>query len=587
MANRVGVDMLASNNSSTFSRLYPVSREPTAQLTVQLRHRETPEEYRPPSSNQSCGTLKQQRTAELGNEMRAVQSIYAAHIGDQDLSPTVRDMYHLVTKLALEAVPESDAHLDGSIEKANTVRTIDRFVRETTSDYNTALRELSSRTQDTRLFRFHAHLGDYAGHVCNLLKGDKQSCPRLLLGTWTKIVKALDAHPDRVTSWTARGCPGPEPLCPEMDAIVFRVKEIVDAGTTDLDIDLALFAIRSYARRNVIAHSGLQDRSLSNDSAGLAAYIDNDFKLLEEILPDDEKLMVDKWRRLLLIFRNAHIRQDGGGDGNAKGPLSVAPESSPRLSGRVGRAVLRTQIEMGLKRGSNSPDGPPPRDIMFDPSKFRRRSDPGRRRIPKRPAEEQPPGESSLKRAKGPHYNPSLEAIPEDIEDSDVVLSAVELQLQLHTLAAALAQLKPGDAKLVFQQQIAQLNLQLGKTTAGIEKRKRKMEKKQKKKAYGLLSVSGSSDSNPKTQLTVCDREALDLSNEEVKAVSGFLLVSLSFFFSLEFIYLSIFRDIDPNTDLALTWRSGLCFHKGTTNKFHPMNVVFRAFVRMSNQCLV
>lgn len=306
--------------------------------------------------------------------MCGIRSAYRAPLEDQDLSPTVRDMYCLVSGLADQAKLESDVYLESSIIKADVVRTIDRFVRDTTSDYNTALRELSSRTQDTRLFRFHAHLGDYAGHVCNLLKGDKQSSPRLLSGTWTKIVKALDAHQDRVTSWTARGCPGPEPSCPEMDAIVPRVKEIVDAGTTDLDTDLALFAIRSYARRNVIAHSGLQDRSLSNDSAGLAEYIDNDFKLLEEILPDDEKLMVDKWRRLLLIFRNAHIRQDGGGDGKAKDSLGVAPESSPPLSGRVGRAVLRTQIEMGLRRGSNSPDGPPPRDVKFDPSSFRRYS---------------------------------------------------------------------------------------------------------------------------------------------------------------------------------------------------------------------
>ena len=84
-----------------------------------------------------------------------------ARIGDQDLSPTVRDTYRLVTTLATEALSEFNAHLDGSIEKANMVRAIDRFVQEIISDYNTALRELSSRTQDTRLFRFYAHLGDY------------------------------------------------------------------------------------------------------------------------------------------------------------------------------------------------------------------------------------------------------------------------------------------------------------------------------------------------------------------------------------------------------------------------------------------
>ena len=162
MANRVGVDMPPSNLSSTFLRLVPVSRSPIAQLTTQLRNRETPAEYRPTSTNQSCGTLEQQRTTELGDEMRAVQSTYTACIGDQTLSPAVRDLYRLVTTLASEAIPESDAHLGSSIEKANVVRTIDRYVRETTSEYGTALSELSSRTDDARLFRFHAHLGDYA-----------------------------------------------------------------------------------------------------------------------------------------------------------------------------------------------------------------------------------------------------------------------------------------------------------------------------------------------------------------------------------------------------------------------------------------
>ena len=83
MANRVGVDMPPSSSlSSTFSRLVPVSTSPTAQLTTQLRNRETPQEYRPASTDQSRGTLEQQRTTELGDEMRAVQSIYTACSGD-------------------------------------------------------------------------------------------------------------------------------------------------------------------------------------------------------------------------------------------------------------------------------------------------------------------------------------------------------------------------------------------------------------------------------------------------------------------------------------------------------------------------
>ena len=189
MANRVGIGMPSSNLSRTFSRLVPVSRSPTAQLTTQLRNRETPAEYRPTSTNQSRDSLDQQRITELGDEMRAVQSIYTACVRDQTLSSTVQDLYRLVTTLAAEAIPESDEHLSSSIEKANVVRTIDRFVRETTSEYGTALRELSSRTHDARLFRFHAHLGDYAGALCKLLKESEQfpSSPPLS-GPWIKIV---------------------------------------------------------------------------------------------------------------------------------------------------------------------------------------------------------------------------------------------------------------------------------------------------------------------------------------------------------------------------------------------------------------
>ena len=480
MANRVGVDMFGSHNSSTLSRLVPVSRDPTAQLTTQLRHRKTPEEYRPAAPNQSSGTIEQQRATELGDEMRTVQSIYAARVGDQDLSPTVRDMYQLVTTLAAKAVPESDAHLDSSIEKANMVRTIDRFVRETTSDSNTALSELSSRTRDTRLFRFHAHLGDYAGNVCNLLKENEQFS-NFLSREWTKTAKALDAHQDRVTSWTARGRRSPEPTCPEMDAIEVAVQQIIDAGTTELDTDTALLAIRTYARRNFIGHGGFRDMSLPKDSARLVEYIDKDDKLLEEILPDEEKHTVDNWRKILMIHRSSDIWQSGGGERKDKDPPEVALRKLPPPPGRLGRAVLRTQFEMGLRRGSNYPDGPPPTNMKFDPSLHRRRSDPGRRRKSKRPAVEQPPGEPSSKRAKGPYYISDLEAIPEEDIKEDSVREAEELQLELHTLAARLAQTKPGSAIQEFKQHIAKMESKLESVKARIIKIKRARAKKQKK----------------------------------------------------------------------------------------------------------
>ena len=310
-------------------------------------------------------------------------------------------MYRLVTALAAEAIPESDAHLGSSIEKANVVRTIDRFVRETTSEYGTALRELSSRTYDTRLFRFHAHLGDYAGALCTILKDSKQFSPSPILSRpWTEIVKAIDDGQDRVTSWNASGCKGPELSCPEMDLLEVRVQQLIKAGHAILDRDLALFAIRSYARRNFIAHGEIYGLNRSGNFAGLANYIDNDDKLLEDILPDEEMPMVGNWRRLLMFYKDLNIRQTSDGVWERQTSLSLRDLSPPPLEvkSRLAVAVLRGEIEMGRKRESNSPDGPPPQDVKFDPGSLRRRSDPGRRGT-KRCAMVQPPGHTSPKRA--------------------------------------------------------------------------------------------------------------------------------------------------------------------------------------------
>ena len=482
MANRVGVGMPSSNLSSTFSRLVPVSRSPTAQLTTQLRYRETPAEYRPTSTNQSCDTLDQQRTTELGDEMRAVQSTYTACVRDQTLSSTVQDLYRLVTTLAAEAIPESDEHLSSSIEKANVVRTIDRFVRETTSEYGTALRELSSRTHDTRLFRFHAHLGDYAMALCDSLK-DKELFPPspILSRPWTEIVEAIDNCQDLVTSWNASGCKGPEPSCPEMDLLEVRVQQLIKEGHTILDRDLALFAIRSYARRNFIAHGETFALYHSEDFAGLANYLENDDKLLEDILPDEEKLMVGNWRRLLKFYRDTHIRQTSDGVWERQSPLSVRALSprSPDDKSRLAQAVLRSEIELGRKRESNSPDGPPPQNVRFDPGSLRRRS--FSVRSTKRYAMGQPPGATSPKRAKGMFYNPDLEDVTKSFTDQDA-WGAARLQFDLYTLGAKLASASPSVAAKVFEPQIKELEGRLARVKGKIEKDKNERAKKSRPK---------------------------------------------------------------------------------------------------------
>ena len=60
------------------------------------------------------------------------------------------------------------------------------------------------------------------------------------------------------------------------DRLKVQFQKILDLGFTDLDRDLALFAIRAYARRNFIAHEGMFDLDQSKDFAGLANYVDID-----------------------------------------------------------------------------------------------------------------------------------------------------------------------------------------------------------------------------------------------------------------------------------------------------------------------
>ena len=129
------------------------------------------------------------------------------------LSPNVQDMYRLVFDLAIEVVSESDEHLESSVEKANCILTVDRYIRE----IGNALRESSNRAHDLRLYRFHAHPGDYAGALCKSLKElweNKRKSSKSLSQPWTTILKTLDKHQDNVADWIASGRDGSKPWCP-------------------------------------------------------------------------------------------------------------------------------------------------------------------------------------------------------------------------------------------------------------------------------------------------------------------------------------------------------------------------------------
>lgn len=383
--------------SGTFSRLFPESRCLNFRHSNLLPCLRLPDEYRCPTSvdDQTFGFSESANSGNLLDEMRAVQSSYTACIEDQDLPSSTQDLYRLITKMAADAVSGSDEHPVIPAETVNAVRCIDRYVRETTSDRNTLQQDLKKRADDNRLFRLHAHLGDYAGALCE-----------------------------------------------------------------------ALFAARSYARRNFICHGGIFDLFQSNNFAGLAEYIEADDKALEDILPDEEKPMVDKYRKLLTFYRDSHIRKNGQGEWEKKAPPSSAGRL-PNPSVRSWGAELRTRIEMGMCRPSGL-SGPPPVNVSFSPSAFRRQSDPEHRGI-KRPAVEQPPGQPCVKAARGNDYpHVRLETIGA-ITDSDA-RGLQRLQLDLHSLSAELAYRSPTKSNKVLKQQIEQVGEELAEVGVTIRK---------------------------------------------------------------------------------------------------------------------
>ena len=67
-------------------------------------------------------------------------------------------------------------------------------------------------------------------------------------------------------------------------ASIWRPSGLVHRGWDDLDFGQALFTIRFYARRNFICHGEIFDLFTSKNFAGLAEYIDADYKILEDVL---------------------------------------------------------------------------------------------------------------------------------------------------------------------------------------------------------------------------------------------------------------------------------------------------------------
>lgn len=233
-------------------------------------------------------------------------------------------------------------------------------------------------------------------------------------------MKAIDKFDQQLADWIASGRTGTYPCSVHMDAIKSRVQQLVELGFAELDLDIALFAIRSYARRNFVSHGESFDLYMDERYAGLAEYLDHIDKHLEDILPGEEKTMVGKWRRLLTFYRHVHIRQGKGGNWVRQIPLKILLGGLPLPPGRPWGAALRTGIEMGDFRPTGL-DGPPPTNVSWNPSSYRCGSEPVLGGI-KRPAMEQSSEQPRVKRARVANcLGSTLEIIPETVTDSDAL----------------------------------------------------------------------------------------------------------------------------------------------------------------------
>lgn len=166
-----------------------------------------------------------------------------------------------------------------SAEAAARVRSMDKYVQDTVAESEVASRNLAVMEEEARLYRFHAHLGGFSACVCDLLKMGEPSTP-LLKAPWTTIVQALDKEDNNTAAWIASGCPARGAKTPYRDAICRRVQLLIGLGHNDVDTDIALFAVRAYARRNCIAHGASYGLDKSGDCAGLALDLDNVDKTL-------------------------------------------------------------------------------------------------------------------------------------------------------------------------------------------------------------------------------------------------------------------------------------------------------------------
>ena len=74
------------------------------------------------------------------------------------------------------------------------------------------------------------------------------------------------------------------------------------------------FAIRAYAKRNSICHTGIYDLQSDKKWAELGLFISSDLERISSILPDDRVRDADNWKRLMTYTRDRLLQWNASMD---------------------------------------------------------------------------------------------------------------------------------------------------------------------------------------------------------------------------------------------------------------------------------
>ena len=199
-----------------------------------------------------------------------------------------------------------------------------------------------------------------------------------------------------------------------------------------------------------------------------------DDKNLETLLPDAEKPLADKYRKLILFAKNSRISKNDQGDWvkASQASLKETPGQFERLSG----PALRASLETGKYRPPGL-TGPPPPSVLYSRTDFRRNTVSDHKGI-KRPAEEQPYGVPPVKRSRGLDGTEEEEEAEENSLSDDDLTRLSKLRVSLHQSADQLSKRSPRRALHLFEEQVPRLKEALEKANGAIEKARYEKERK-------------------------------------------------------------------------------------------------------------